>query len=41
MNKHDLGRQREDHILVAEEEILDAIENQPRTKLGILQIITK
>jgi hypothetical protein len=38
MNKHDLGRQREDHILVAEEEILDEIENQP---LGILQIITK
>jgi hypothetical protein len=31
MNKHDLGRQREDHILVAEEEILDEIENQPRT----------
>jgi hypothetical protein len=31
MNKRDLGRQREDRILVAEEEILHEIENQPRT----------
>jgi hypothetical protein len=31
MNKRDLGRQREDRILVAEEEILHGIENQPRT----------
>jgi hypothetical protein len=30
MNKRDLGRQREDRILVAEE-ILHEIENQPRT----------
>jgi hypothetical protein len=30
MNKRDLGRQREDCILVAEE-ILHEIENQPRT----------
>jgi hypothetical protein len=31
MNKRDLGRQREDRILVAEEEILHDIENQPQT----------
>jgi hypothetical protein len=31
MNKRDLGRQREDRILVAEEEILHDIENEPRT----------
>jgi hypothetical protein len=31
MNKRDLGRQREDRILVAEEEILHRIENRPRT----------
>jgi hypothetical protein len=31
MNKRNLGRQREDRILVAEEEILHEIENQPRT----------
>jgi hypothetical protein len=31
MNKHHLGRQREDRILVAEEEILHEIENEPRT----------
>jgi hypothetical protein len=31
MNKRDLGRQREDGILVTEEEILHEIENQPRT----------
>jgi hypothetical protein len=29
MNKRDLGRQREDRILVAEEDILHEIENQP------------
>jgi hypothetical protein len=32
MNKWDLGRQREDRILVAEEEILHEIENQPSTR---------
>jgi hypothetical protein len=31
INKRDLGRQREDRILVAEEDILHEIENQPRT----------
>jgi hypothetical protein len=31
MNKRDLGRQRENRILVAEEEILHGIENQPQT----------
>jgi hypothetical protein len=31
MNKCDLGRQREDSILVAEKEILHEIDNQPRT----------
>jgi hypothetical protein len=31
INKCDLGRQREDCILVAEEEILNEIENQPRS----------
>jgi hypothetical protein len=31
MNKRNLGRQREDRILVAEEEILHEIENQPQT----------
>jgi hypothetical protein len=31
INKRDIGRQREDRILVAEEEILHEIENQPRT----------
>jgi hypothetical protein len=31
MNKGDLGRQREDGILDAEEEIRHEIENQPRT----------
>jgi hypothetical protein len=30
-NKRDLGRRREDRILVADEEILHEIENQPRT----------
>jgi hypothetical protein len=29
MNERDLGRQREDRILVAEEDILHEIENQP------------
>jgi hypothetical protein len=29
MNKRDLGRQGEDRILVAEEDILHEIENQP------------
>jgi hypothetical protein len=39
MNKLDRGRQREDRILVAEEEeVLHKIENQSRTRLGILQI---
>jgi hypothetical protein len=39
MNKLDRGRQREDCILVAEEEeVLHKIENQSRTRLGILQI---
>jgi hypothetical protein len=33
MNKRDLGRQRKDRILVAEE-ILHEIENQPRTSLA-------
>jgi hypothetical protein len=32
MNKCDLGRQRQDRSLVAVEEILHEIENQPRTK---------
>jgi hypothetical protein len=32
MNKRDLGRQREDRVLVAEENILHEIENQPRTR---------
>jgi hypothetical protein len=31
MNKRDLSRQREDRILVGEEEIFDEIENQPGT----------
>jgi hypothetical protein len=31
MNQCDLGRQRENCILVAEEEILQEVENQPRT----------
>jgi hypothetical protein len=31
MNKRNLGHQREDRILVAEEEILHEIENQPQT----------
>jgi hypothetical protein len=46
MNKRDLGRQREDRILVAEEEILHEIENQPRTStrrlanhLGVSQFV--
>jgi hypothetical protein len=30
MNKRDLGRQREDRILVAEKEILHKIKNQPQ-----------
>jgi hypothetical protein len=30
MNKRDLGRQRKDRILVAEEEIFHEIESQPR-----------
>jgi hypothetical protein len=30
INKRDIGRQREDRSLVAEEEILHEIENQPR-----------
>jgi hypothetical protein len=38
-NKRDLGRQREDRILVAQKEILHEIENQPRTSTGVLQII--
>jgi hypothetical protein len=36
MNKRDLGRQREDRILVVEEEILHEIENQPRTSTRCL-----
>jgi hypothetical protein len=46
MNKRDLGRQREDRILVAEEEILHEIENQPQTStrrfanhLGVSQFV--
>jgi hypothetical protein len=46
MNKRDLGRQREDRILAAEEEILHEIENQPRTstrrlanQLGVSQFV--
>jgi hypothetical protein len=46
MNKRDLGRQRQDQILVAQEEILDEIENQPRTStrrfanhLGVSQFV--
>jgi hypothetical protein len=31
MNKRDLSRQREDRILVGEEDIFDEIENQPGT----------
>jgi hypothetical protein len=31
MNKRYLGRQREDHILLPEKDILHEIENQPRT----------
>jgi hypothetical protein len=31
MKRRDLGRQREGRILVADEEILHEIENQPRT----------
>jgi hypothetical protein len=34
MNKRDLGRQREDRILVAEEEILHEIDNQPNQTSG-------
>jgi hypothetical protein len=34
MNKRDLGRQREDRILVAEEEILHEIDNQPNLTSG-------
>jgi hypothetical protein len=42
MNKRDLGHQREDRILVAEEQILREIENQLRTRrltnhLGVSQ----
>jgi hypothetical protein len=36
MNKHHLGRQREDRILVAEEEILHETENEPRTSTRLL-----
>jgi DNA-binding Lrp family transcriptional regulator len=46
MNKRDLGRQEEDRILAAEEEILHEIENQPRTstrrlanQLGVSQFV--
>jgi hypothetical protein len=46
MNKRDLGRQREDCILVADEEILHEIENQPQTStprfanhLGVSQFV--
>jgi hypothetical protein len=47
MNKRNLGCQREDRILVTEEEILHEIENQPRTStrrpnanhLGVSQIV--
>jgi hypothetical protein len=35
MHQRDLGRQREDHILVADEEIFHEIENQPRTKYSV------
>jgi hypothetical protein len=45
-NKRDLGRQREDRILVADGEILHEIENQPRTStrrfanhLGVSQFV--
>jgi hypothetical protein len=40
MNKHHLGRQREDRILVTEEEILHETENQPRTNhLQVCQFV--
>jgi hypothetical protein len=44
MNKRCLGRQREDRILVVEEEILHEIENKPRTSrlanhLGVFQFV--
>jgi hypothetical protein len=44
MNKRDLGRQREDRILFAEEETLQEIENQPSTRhlanhLGVSQFV--
>jgi hypothetical protein len=46
MNKRCLGRQREDRILVAEEEILHETENQPRkstrglaNNLGVSQFV--
>jgi hypothetical protein len=34
INKRDIGRQREDRILVAEEEIFHEIENQLRTSMN-------
>jgi hypothetical protein len=36
MNKRYLGRQREDHILLPEKDILHEIENQPRTSTQCL-----
>jgi hypothetical protein len=39
-NKLNLGRRREGRILVAKEEILHEIENQPQV-LGVLQITWK
>jgi hypothetical protein len=46
MNERDLGPQREDCILIAEEEIVDEIKNQPRTStqglanhLGVSQFV--
>jgi hypothetical protein len=35
MSKHDLGHQRENRILVAEEKILHEIENQPHVMLKL------
>jgi hypothetical protein len=36
-NKRDLGRRREDRILVADEKILHEIENQPQTSTRSLE----
>jgi hypothetical protein len=38
MNKRDLGRQREDRILVAQKGILHEIENQPRTSIVLPEL---